>query len=506
MKRPALLGAYSGVAQVVVNTGLLLVLVPVFIGTLGLKTYGVYALITGIGSLGVFTNFGFSTSLIKHLGEQKDSQESNYDIAVTFIVLGGSSLVVAVVSIVFREFVLTHVLNLSVETITSPVRWFYVACVGTNVVQVVSLIPSAVLDAQQKVYVTNGVQLFVGVLGKVFILCSLLIRPDLATVGWILLGSAVLGLCILIWLFFDTWGTLSFPGLIHRFAGVARKHLMYGKNIYAAGVMGFFYEPATKILISHFVGLNEVGFFEIAFRIKGLVWGLLERLLYPVLPLFAVTTDPQRLRGLMEEIQRALVMMIVPLAVASFFLTQPVVSLWLGGAILPVIIGIISIVNSYLVALLFVPLYHFLNVKGYPQKALILQTINVAANVVLFVLLAPVFGYYGALSAFCLAVLSSSAMCVHFQRSLLGSRPVGSKEFGGKMIKLAAGMVVANLLSFRLFEADGLRLGMLLIANLVSSVALFRQLRLVTVEDVARYIGRNNRIGLTLEKLLIQPL
>jgi len=33
-------------------------------------------------------------------------------------------------------------------------------------------------------------------------------------------------------------------------------------------MVAFFIEPLTKILISHFIGIREVGFFDIALKVK----------------------------------------------------------------------------------------------------------------------------------------------------------------------------------------------------------------------------------------------
>ncbi|MBI3006520.1 MAG: oligosaccharide flippase family protein [Ignavibacteriales bacterium] len=504
MKRLPFLNAISGVAQIVVNTGLLLVIIPTFVRTLGLQVYSTYALITAIGGLGVFTNFGFNTSLIKYLAELKDKEESGYDIVVTSIIIGVSTSFVVVLLLVFSDFILSGLLNLGPETLSASVRWFFFACVGTNAFQVIGQVPGAVLDAQQRVYITNGVQLGVGALGKISILISLLVDPSLATVGWIMLGFSFVGMFLLGWFAFRTWGRISCPLLWTRFAGVARKHFAYGRNIYATAVIGFFYEPLTKVLISHFVGLTEVGFFDIALRIKGFVWSVVERLLYPLLPMFAGKTSFESVRTLMEEVQHKLSVAIVSVIVATIFLSEPLVSVWLGRTLWPVVLSVICVVTCYMIALLFVPTYHFLTVKGYPHKTLLLQAVNVGMNVVLFGSLVPWFGYFGALSAFCLAVLTSTVMSAWYQWSILHSKPVASRDSALRLVKLAGSLLLANYATTLILEGYWIRICALIAVNGVATILLSRWLKMITREDVKRYVGLDSRFGLVLKKLLVQ--
>ena len=504
MKRLSLLNAVSGVVQVIINISLSLVIVPVLIHALGLETYGVYALVTAIGSLGIITNFGFNTSLLKFVAEQKDRQESNYDIVVTLIVMGGATLLVAGLCLAFSDVVLQSFLNLSANVTTPAVRSFYTACVLTNVFQMVSQVPSAVLDSRQKVYITNGVQLANGVVRQIAILCSLLIAPDLATVGWILLGSSITGMLLLGWFALRIWGNVSCPGLWRRFIPVASKHFAYGRSIYASVLMFFLYEPVTKVLISRYVGLTEVGYFDIALRIKSLLWSILERLLYPVMPLIAGKRDPADSRRIIEEVQHKLILIVVPVIVATAFLSKPVISVWLGKLLWPVVISVACIVICYLLTLLFVPLYQFLTVRGHPGKTFILQTVNVSVNVLLFAGLVPSCGYYGALAAYCAAVLSSTGLCAYYQWSILGSRPVSSRDWGGKVIKLALGLTILNGLGMFMIQDERLRIIVLMILNIAGTVFLFRRLRLVSAGDVEQYAVGFDRLGSMLEKLLVR--
>lgn len=505
MKPITLLNSFSGVAQVLVNTGLLLVIIPLFIQTLGFPLYSIYSLITAIGSVTLFTNFGFNTSLIKYLAEQTDREESDLDIVVTLIIVGGSSLLVALVLLACTDFMLTHVLDLPGDIQTSSVRFLYFTTLGANVFQIIGQIPAAVLDSKHRVYISNGVQLGMGILSKGTIIVFLLVAPSLEVIGWILLISSLCGACAMAYFASSTWGPLRYSGLPQRFTSVARKHFAYGRGIYGSMLMGFIYEPMTKVLISRFIGLIEVGYFDIAFRIKSFVWNIFERLLYPVLPLIASSPEVSEVRRVVEEVERKLLILVVPAIVTTLFLAQPIVQLWIGSELWPVSISIVAIVVSYLIALLFIPLYYVLMVKNHQGKTFTIQSVNVGVNLFLFACLVPHFGYYGALTAFCLAVCVTTLLCGWYQWKILHSKPYASKKYWGKVYVLGGSLVGLNLIMGYGGPNDALtRVIMVLVMNTLASSIFFRWLKLITREDVQRYIGRDSRVGLVLERLLVR--
>ena len=503
MKRIHYVNAFSGVAQVTANIVLTIIIVPVFIKKLGLQTYGVYALISTIGQLGVFTNFGFNTTVVKYLAEQSDRRESNYDIVVTAVVIGVAAISVALLAYLSRDFILFHLLNLSREVVTSSVYVFFASCILTNVLVVVGQIPSAVLDSQQKVYLTNSVQLGVGVLGKLLMLGVLLVSPDLGLIGVSLTASSAFGLILFALLARRTWGVVSVPSLRTEFFRVARKHLKYGRSVYATAVTGFFYEPITKILLNHYLGLAEVGFFDIALRVKTIILSFAERLLYPVLPLLAAKHSFTESRSIHDEVQQKLFILVIPAIIAVIFIARPLVNVWLGPAFSPVIVGIACIASCYLLAQTFVPLYQFLLVKGHPDKTFVMQIANVTVNSVLFLLIVPHIGYFGAIVAFCAAILSSIGLSIWYQSSILHSKLLTTRAFAAKCAWMAGILSVLNGVSVLLVRQNWPQMVALLIANGIGTIAVFRLLKMFSISDIDQYVGHNNRAAMVLERILV---
>ncbi len=77
----------SGIAQVLLMAVLTFVGIPVFIKYLGTERYGLFALVSLIGNLNIFTNLGLNQSLVKFVAERKDIPEANAYIVSALVMI-----------------------------------------------------------------------------------------------------------------------------------------------------------------------------------------------------------------------------------------------------------------------------------------------------------------------------------------------------------------------------------------------------------------------------------
>ena len=83
MRKLFIKNSASGLLQLLITATLTFVTIPVFIRKLGADNYGIFSIISIVGSVNVFANLGLNISLIKFLAEQGKSKESDHDIIVT---------------------------------------------------------------------------------------------------------------------------------------------------------------------------------------------------------------------------------------------------------------------------------------------------------------------------------------------------------------------------------------------------------------------------------------
>ncbi len=101
-KKTLIKNSAIGSIQFVLTAILTLVSVPIFIHKLGLELYGVFAIVSVIGNLNLLTNFGLNSSLLVYIANQGKSRESDYDIAVTQIIIIGVTALFTVIIIIFK--------------------------------------------------------------------------------------------------------------------------------------------------------------------------------------------------------------------------------------------------------------------------------------------------------------------------------------------------------------------------------------------------------------------
>ncbi len=503
MKRVFLMNAFSGIFQIVVNTGLVLLIIPLFISKMGGRVYGLYALITSIGGLGVFVNFGFNTSLLKYVAEQGKCRESDYEIIIVTSLVAIMAFVLSVIAIGFHSYVLEQVFQLPLEFRTNEVRWFYILCVVAFFFQTVTQMPCAVLDAQQYVYMSNMIQLVVGIINKLLTVAIIIIWPSLVMIGLALTISMLVGFCLVWMLVFRTWGCFDMKGISRSINVITKKHILYSRGIYGSALIGFFYEPLTKILLSRYVGIAEVGFFDIALRLRGLMSSFFERLLYPIVPFLAKISDRTAIRSIIHEIQSKILIVIIPVFCMTFFLTEPIITLWIKKNIDIVSFGVVCVVIPQLISVVFSAAYQFLVVKGYPMHVLLLQLDNVVINILLFICFVPFWGYRGAVLAYGFALLSSVVLCGYFQYKYLRSFAVVTWEQLKNIAWYGGTLVLLSSILHQLITSAWLQVVVICPVVIFSSFILIRIMRLINIDDVQRYFGNDNLLAKSVRYIFI---
>lgn len=494
VRREFFKNAVSGALQLILNALLVLVTIPIFIKMLGTEGYGVFSLLTVVGNLSVLSSLGLNSSLIKFISQQGRTQESNYDIIVSFLILLGMVTIVLIAGLAFAIPILTNVLNIPRQLI-EDVRMLYYLLLISNSFLLLGQVFSAVLDAVEKIYLTNIIQFIYNVVYWVLILGSLLIKPDYTLLGCATLVSATLWFGIVMSLAWKTWGTISTTGLITHFRRIVKKQLGYGLQIYTAGLVGFFYEPLTKILLSHFIGIAEVGFFDIALRIRNQLWGVVGKIFYPLFPLLAKTADRNKLRLLVHDIEQKTFLVIIPLAAMVVFTTTPVIQIWLGQNVATISLTVIFLLSAYLLfSTTVLPNYQYLMLKNQASKAILLQCSNATVNAFVFLLTYPHLGYYAAVAGGVAAIISSFVLSLYYQKKYLDSMIFDSINEFIKVVFLLIGCFATGFAVHAIVPSQWMKIVLVPATIAIASVVMYRLLNVFTPQDIQRYVGTDNMI------------
>lgn len=479
----------TGVAQFIISTLLVFLTIPIFVRVLGTEAYGVFSLVALVGNVNTFANFGLNSSLVRFLAEQGKTVESDHDIIITFFLLIVILCPLTLGGIIFQSIILVDVLNVPMQLINDA-RWLFIFMLIGNIFILLGQVFTAILDSQQKIYLTNFYQMIYNIMYWGLILIVISLGYSLKGVAVAMLISAVIWFSIVSISGVRSWGKLSYRGLKNDVIRIARKQLSYGLKIYAAGIIGFFHEPLTKILVSRFIGIAEVGFFDVGLRVKSQIVGLVNKLLSPLFPAISKLTQPDIVKLLVHDVEQKMFLIVMPLIGVVILTTNPIIGLIFHLEVNTISITVIYIVAAYLLgSTTMIPMYLFLMAKGHPSKIIIVQGVNASVNAVVFFFCLPWLGYYAVVASTVIAIYSSFGLLIYYQKRYFNSLIFTST-------KQLAIVIVAFFVSFSLGYYSVTIIDSTLWKIIIPSIVVFlmtigtyRYFALLNQLDIIRYFG-----------------
>jgi O-antigen/teichoic acid export membrane protein len=395
----------SGILQHVFTAGLTFVSIPIFIRELGAEQYGLYSILTILGNLNVLANLGLNTTLVKSLSLQGKTQQSEHDIVVTILFVLAISLPLTALAYVFEHSILTNLLNIG-EAGYNSAKLLYRCILIANILLLVGQSLVAILESQAKFHLTNGFQFVYNSIYWIGTILVVKLGLKLNGVGIIAVVSASLWLALLIWSSIRHWGPLNLAGLNENFRFTLRKQLSHGIKIFSGGLLGILIEPVTKILTGNLIGIKEVGYLEIAYKLRTQFWGLIMKGLAPILPLIAQNKSAQLSRDLIVGTQKNLLVLITALAFIVANTLPFLLTAWLGEVNNDLTITVLFLTLSYILSSIAIPSY-FAQLTFSPSSIIFAHVCNLSLNILITYILYPIVGYkaviIGSSTAFLLA-------------------------------------------------------------------------------------------------------
>lgn len=501
MKRILIRNSVWGLGQAVVNLLLIFFIVPIFIKLLGSESYGVFALVMVVGNLNTFTSVGLTSALVKFIAEQGRNNESNTDILVNLILVIAAILPLTILFSYLNRFILLDVLRVPLGFF-GETKWLYFWALWANFLLLAGQVFKSILDALQKVYVTSLQQVIYNLIYWGLILAALLLGFKLPEVGLAIFIAALIWLIITIISAMKEWGGISFAGLNKNFKNAAKKQLNYGLKIYAGGLIGFFYEPLSKILISNFIGVAEVGFYDIALKLRSQLSGFVARINYPLFPFISEQKDKAIIRKYVHDLEQKTFLIVVPVIVMVILLMHPFISVWLGKNVDIISITAIVIITFHLIGSTVIPNYQFLMAKDLAQKTIILQFSNVVFNAIFFLLTVRIFGFYALIVGNAAGIMSSFILSLYYQKKYLDSLIFDSLSQVSKLLTSFFILFICGFLVMKLLNGHSMMIIIIVPVILIPVTLLcYKIFGLVKIADIHRYFGKNNRVSRVLASI-----
>lgn len=493
-----------GIVQFVLTAVLTLLSVPVFINQLGLEQYGIFAIVSVIGNLNLLTNFGLNGALLVYVAKQGKCRQSDHDIIATQAVMVAIMVVFVSILLIFKASILENLFSIPTHY-SSDSEKLFICLVLANAILLLGQTYTAVIDAQQKIHLTNIAQFTYSLIYWLGMITAVSLGGGLISIGIIALSAAAIWFVLVFVLFHLSWGKLNFQGIQSQFKKAIRKQLTYGGKIYLSGLAGFMFEPLSKILLSNFIGLNAVGLFEIGIKIKGQISGVLSKAFYPFLPFIANSPDNDLLKRKVFDFSKKIQLVVLPATILMAFVLTILAKLWLGEPRYEqaAVFAITLTTSMLLFSPPIMPVYQYFAAKNRADKNVWIQFSSVVVNAVVFLALYKTVGLYTILVSNTIAFLASYLLGNYYQYKYLG---VNQKSEFPYYSKLLLYFLIISLACWLVRYYIPVSLFDLLIYPLIvgSSFILFvRTQKLISKTDLEVYFGTIPFLKKRLSRILI---
>ncbi len=489
-KKRLINNSLSGVIQLIITALLTFFCIPVFINKLGTDLYGVFAIVSVIGNLNVFTNLGLDSSLTKFIAEQGKDKGSNLDILASFILTICTVLPVSLLCYFFRKSLLLDILNIPSEYFEQAESLFYFLLIS-NAILLIGQNFAAILNALQRIYITNIIQLTYSIIYWLGIIILVLIGKNLKSIGLIILCASIVWFSLNMFFAFKHWGYIDLDVKFAELKKHAKKQISYGSRLYTSGVIAFFNEPLFKIIISFLGGMSAVAYYEIALRIRGQLSGVFNKLMQPLFPYFAEVKDSSNISKLVYDLSLKILLLVIPVCALLLLCSYDIVVLWLKIDVENYAIFINGIVIPYLLfSPITLPIYLYLIAKGYPERTIVFQLLSVIVNVFVFCVLFNFCGIYTVILSNCFAYLASYLLGLYYQKKMLNISYHFRWTIAIKYLILILTYSICGLIIYFVHhEILSIIIAVMLV--LLSTVWCYKHLHLVEKEDIVRYFSDN---------------
>jgi O-antigen/teichoic acid export membrane protein len=193
----------------------------------------------------------------------------------------------------------------------------------------------------------------------------------------------------------------------------------------------------------------------------------------------------------------------LPISILALVLVGPGLFLWLGSTDADLIIATGLITCIHLLSTTGLPMYHFLMAKGYPGKIIVVQLINATVNMLLFFVTFQLIGFVSVPVANATAALASTVYLYLLQRKTFGSTPISSRRILGATLVFLMCCIGMAWTMTRLVHAPVFLLLLYPICICILTVAVYRGFRVVSSNDVDRYLGQNSRLAQTFRFIFV---
>ena len=256
----------------------------------------------------------------------------------------------------------------------------------------------------------------------------------IAAVAVILTGGSVLGvaaahlLAVSLQFVFllgaALWVTPSLrfsPYLVSR--SRLRRDVRFGRFIFLTGLVALAFTATNKIVLARWLGLESVAYYELASLVALQLFAValaVAQALYPAYASAQMEGGTASVQQLYASALRLAVLAFVPLGAAVVALAAPFVHAWFGSTAPESVVALRWLAAGWTLVGVAAVASVGLQAIGRPNWSALFSTYNAVINLVLALILVPLWGFWGILAANFVAISSSGLFTLFYFRKQCG--------------------------------------------------------------------------------------
>jgi O-antigen/teichoic acid export membrane protein len=400
----------------VIFTGLSYFIVfKIILNNLDKDALGVFTLVFSFSSVANIANLGISNSLVKFIAEayfQKDYKRINSLFQVGLIIV--CVFMTAVESILWLtgDYLLSKVISLSQMDMAVSILPFSLLCLLLNTISGIFL---SVLDAMLLTYIKNLI--FIG--SNIFFLslCYILINSyGLIGVCYSMLSQSIFVLILSIFGLYKYFPAFS-PFKIHWDKFILKEIFNYSLKFQIISLLALLTDPITKFMLSYYGSVSNVGFYEMANRLVLQVRQLIVTANQTIIPIIAQrSSDTDEVVKMHQKIFYLISIVTFPLMCFMIIQSSLICYLWIGNVEMFFLHCFWSLILGYTINILSGPAYFSNLGTGTLNPILKSHLLLSLGNVILGFSLGSLFGGYGVLAGWTMALCLSSCLTLFLFR------------------------------------------------------------------------------------------
>jgi len=402
------------VGRLVVTTLVFFGITPFTLQVLGPTQFGIWALASVLTTYARLGDFGMARTLIKFVAEldaRHDLDAVNGLVSSALIIFCAWGALIWAAFLVVREFMVTDLFRIP-SALHDDAMFVFIGVVSIALLDLISGMFNGILDGLQRMEITNtvgAVSRMVSAAGVVFVLNQ----------GWglrgLVLKNAVVAIATLLvscYLAHRVLPSLRVrPWFFRR--QTAREIFRFSANFQVVNLIVLVIDPLNKTLISNFVGLHFVTYYEIASRVISQVISLFQALAASIYP--AVSALQAR-RGLLAvawlylRATRYLTLSALPVFTVVIIMARPFIRLWLGEGYEPSVLTLQILTAAWLVSMMATPAYFIAQGIGRPELSTASSVVTGLISLTVGFLAIGTVGYVGLVVGNALGLMLGSVL------------------------------------------------------------------------------------------------